>query len=123
MSSTANSTTDVVPMDAGQANLELAQSLRDIAHWVEMHAGDLPELWLGHLNFGNPYKRNAEARAHLATFASALGDRATERLHHDVVEIRAEFGPVAVVAGAKVDDLRDAPPPAPTYEPILGARS
>jgi len=111
----------VVPLDAGQKNLELAQSLHELAHWIELHAGDIPEMWLGHLHFRNEHIRSESSRAELTAFAVALGDRAAEECDGTGVRIVGMFGRVKVSAGARLADLRHEPPEPepPDYEPII----
>jgi CO/xanthine dehydrogenase Mo-binding subunit len=119
---TANHSPTPVVQDAAQSNLELAESLREVATWLEMHAGDLPEMWLGYLHFRNQYERSDRAREELTAFAKTLGDREVrEEQTGNAVAITGAFGPLKVRAEADVRDLRAEPlPPAvPEYEPIL----
>jgi len=122
--STTNSTRAVEQIDAGQANLELAESLREVATWLEMHAADIPEMWLGYLHFRNEHVRSEAARDELVAFARSLGDRASEECQLGTVRIIASFGEVRVSAGAPIADLRDEPPEPepPKYEPIIPPR-
>lgn len=116
------SPTTVVPSDAGQANLELASALHDAAHWLEMHAADVPKLnafiYAPDFRFGD--EATARARAELAAVAAALGHRAIEQQSGGNVRIEGKFGRVTVFAEARVSDLLDEPtPPAPPYRPII----
>lgn len=108
----------VVPLDAGAANLELAESLREVAHWVELHAGDLPTLRasLAIAVFGE------RARDVLTAVGEALGDRAEESVNDNGhIEVGGHFGPVHVYAWTTPSSLGgvEVPRPVPAYDPVL----
>lgn len=108
-------TTEVHSDAAADANLELAESLREVATWLEMHAGDLPEMratgWISEF-------RKRDARAELTALATALGERATETRRDDKVMVAGNFGPVMLFAYAEIRELVDEPPLV-SYPPIL----
>jgi hypothetical protein len=111
----ANSTAPVVPLDAGQANLELAESLREVATWLEMHAGDLPQMHgsVSYAAFG------PGARGQLSAIAEALGDRADEIADGNHVEVGASFSRMRVYGWTTPQTLGARKPPTPPYEPII----
>jgi len=110
-----NSTAQVPQIDAGQVNLALAESLREVATWLEMHAGDLPSMrasvFIG-------YGRSSDARAQLTALANALGDQAEERADASQVTIEGRIGGIRVWGSAETRELVSCPLP-PPYEPIL----
>lgn len=120
---TTQSSTEVSQIDIGQANLELAEALREVATWLEMHAGDLPLP----RSFGAYIMRGiygGDAREVMTAVAQALGDRATEKVTGTEVVIGGKFGPVEVSVTTDARSLgAEFSPPQPEYEPILPVKA
>ncbi len=95
--------------------LSVADSLRQIAAWLDEHPEQQVKWGIVRLN--------ATDRADLEALAAAFGDEATEAVKHGMdVRISREFGDVEVFAEVPLSKLGVVTVPAPVYEPILSER-
>lgn len=104
--------------DLGCPNSEVVAGLRKLAAFLESHP-ELPRARFASVSL-RAVTDGQPARETLELLASSLGtDAIEETVRGSDVEIRGEFGPVALRATASVRELADVPPEQLPYEPII----